>query len=84
MAIQEKMIELHAVNIMRDWLKDTSEKNKPKIMLHILNVLSNMPLTLENLKDSEVAKVVKSMLKTQTNERMYFFIFSDSIISSES
>lgn len=64
-----KFVEIGGWGIMNSWLTDAKDTNNVPLLQEVLKVLKHMPVTIEQLKKNNTAKVVKQLSKTSDNEK---------------
>ncbi|XP_078604470.1 serine/threonine-protein phosphatase 1 regulatory subunit 10-like isoform X3 [Branchiostoma floridae x Branchiostoma japonicum] len=64
-----KFVEIGGWGIMNSWLTDAKDTNNVPLLHEVLKVLKHMPVTIEQLKKNNTAKVVKQLSKTSDNEK---------------
>jgi hypothetical protein len=59
---------LDGLSILREWLQDAKQDNKPALVKLLLKVLDKIPVTLKILESCPIGKTVNNLIKNSLND----------------
>jgi hypothetical protein len=59
---------LDGLSILREWLQDAKQENKPALVKLLLKVLDKIPVTLKILESCPIGKTVNNLIKNSLND----------------
>ncbi|XP_030853294.1 serine/threonine-protein phosphatase 1 regulatory subunit 10 isoform X2 [Strongylocentrotus purpuratus] len=69
-AVQEKFIEEGGWELLNTWLQDAKTEEQNPVILELIKVFKELPVTIDILKKNNTAKIIKSFSKTEGEDEL--------------